>query len=57
MKWFLYDSGPRATRFCPGNFAPKHLHYPSKSVMLLEPVAVNVIVAPASLCQRVNVVR
>ena len=23
---------PRATRFCPGNFAPKHLHNPSQSL-------------------------
>ena len=23
---------PRATRFCPGNFAPKHFHNPSQSL-------------------------
>ena len=26
-------SFPRATRFCPGNFAPKHLHNPSQSLV------------------------
>ena len=25
---------PRATRFCPGNFAPKHLHNPSQPLIL-----------------------
>ena len=69
---------PRATRFCPGNFAPKHLHNPSqslafdlarkvqtklkhyvicKAVMSFEPVALNVNLAPVSVCQSVNVVR
>ena len=68
----------RATRFCPGNFAPKYLHNPSqslvfdlarnvpaklkhyiicKSVVPIEPVAVNVNFAPVSVYQRVNVVR
>ena len=26
-------SFPKATRFCPGNFAPKHLHNPSQSLV------------------------
>ena len=57
---------PRATRFLPGNYARKHLHNPSqslvfdficKSVVSFEPVAVNENFAPMSVCQRVNVVR